>query len=177
MPPRVLRSSLVALFLIVSIVAARHRAETTTTIILVRHAEKAAAPADDPPLTAEGEARAAALVRAVRGAGIGVIYSTPFKRTQGTAAPVASSLGIPVTSFHPSAGARSYGELYAAEILAKHRGKVVLVVGHSNTLPGIATALGARDVPPIPESDYTNLFIVSVPETGEVRIIRAEFGR
>jgi broad specificity phosphatase PhoE len=154
----------------VAVAASRQPAETTTTIILVRHAEKAAVPADDPPLTAEGETRALALVEVVRSAGVSAIYSTRWKRTQGTAAPVATQLGIPVTTFDGPATA------YAAELLGKHRGKVVLVVGHSNTLPGIIRALGIPSVPPIEDPEYSNLFIVSVPDAGAARYIRAEFG-
>lgn len=148
----------------------------TTTFILVRHAEKAAEPANDPPLTPVGEARAAALVDAVRSAGIQAIYSTAWKRTQQTAAPTAQKLGIPVTTFDVAPGAQGYGEMYAAELLAKNRGKVVLVVGHSNTVPAILRGLGITEVAAIPDAEYDNLFIVTVPETGPARVVRAKFG-
>ena len=168
---RIRVSAFILVALALSIAAVQPVAETTTTVILVRHAEKAAAPVDDPPLTAEGEARAGALVEVLRGAGVAAIYSTRTKRTQSTAAPAATALGIPVTTFDGPAAA------YAAEILGKNRGKVVLVVGHSNTVPGIARALGVANVPDIMDPEYSNLFIVSVPETGAPRFIRAQFGR
>ena len=50
-------------------VAAGNLAAQSTTVIIVRHAEKAAAPADDPPLTAAGETRAKALWDVVKDAG------------------------------------------------------------------------------------------------------------
>lgn len=150
--------------------------ETSTTIILVRHAEKAAEPKDDPALTPAGEARAAALIEALRTAGITAIYSTPWKRTQLTARPIAEKLGVPVTTFDVKPGERSYGEMYAAELLAKHRGRVVLVVGHSNTVPGILRALGVADVPVIADAEYDNLFIATVPDSGSARVVRAKFG-
>lgn len=167
---------LLVLFLMAGTAASHRWMETTTTIILVRHAEKAAEPREDPPLTAVGEARAAALVEALGNAGITAVYSTPWKRTQQTARPIAERLGVPVTTFDVTPGEKSYGELYAAELLAKHRGRVVLVVGHSNTVPGILRGLGVADVRDIADMEYDNLFVVTVPETGPVRIVRARFG-
>ena len=165
-----------ALILTVGTAASHRWVETSTTVILVRHAEKAAEPKDDPPLTVVGEARAAALVEVVRTAGITAVYSTPWKRTQFTARPTAEKLGIPVTTFDVKPGEKSYGELYAAELLSKHRGRVVLVVGHSNTVPAILKGLGIADAPVIQDPEYDNLFVVTVPETGPSRVVRAKFG-
>ena len=151
-------------------------AESSTTIILVRHAEKEAEPRDDPALTPAGEARAMALAEAVRGAGIAAIYSTPYKRTQGTARPVSEQLRVPITTFDAKAGERSYGEVYAAELLAKQRGRVILVVGHSNTVPGILRGLGIADAPAIADAEYDNLFVVTVPDAGPARLVRARYG-
>src|SRR3954463_6196955 len=66
----------------------------TTTVILVRHAEKAAEPAADPPLTSAGEARARALLEAVRDAGVTAIITTDLLRTKATAQPAAAVFGI-----------------------------------------------------------------------------------
>src|SRR5690242_13430172 len=65
-----------------------------TTVILVRHAEKAAEPANDPPLTSEGEARARDLWLAVKEAGVTAVITTQFARTRATAQPTASALSI-----------------------------------------------------------------------------------
>ncbi len=174
---RFLAALLPLLFILTVGTAARRTwGETSTTIILVRHAEKALEPKDDPPLTPAGEVRAAALVEALGTAGIVAIYSTPWKRTQQTAAPIAAKLGIAVTTFDVTPGERTYGELYAAELLAKHRGRVVLVIGHSNTVPAILKALGIADAPAIQDPEYDNLFVVTVPETGPTRVVRGKFG-
>jgi len=167
---------LFALVLTLGTAATARWAETSTTIVLVRHAEKAAEPKDDPALTPAGEARAAALVDALRTAGVSAIYSTPWKRTQLTARPIADKLGIPVTTFDVTPGEKNYGELYAAELLAKHRGRVVLVVGHSNTVPAILRGLGITDAPAITDAEYDNLFVVTVPETGLARVVRTKYG-
>jgi len=154
----------------------RQVAETTTTIILARHGEKAAEPREDPVLSPAGEARALALAEAVRGAGISAIYSTKWKRTQATARPASEALKVPITTFDSPPGERDYGKAYAAELLAKHRGKVVLVVGHSNTVPAILGGLGIPDAPAITDPEYDNLFIVTIPEGGAARVVRAKYG-
>ena len=155
---------------------ARPVAETSTTIIIVRHAEKTLEPKDDPILTPAGEARALALADAVRDAGIQVIYSTAWKRSQRTAEPVAERLKLPITTFDVASGERDYGRAYATELLAKQRGRVILVVGHSNTIPNILRGLGVADAPAIADTEHDNLFIVTVPEVGPVRLVRARYG-
>jgi broad specificity phosphatase PhoE len=148
----------------------RQATESTTTIILARHGEKAAEPRDDPALSPEGEARALALAEAVRGAGIGAIYSTQWKRTQGTARPTSEAIKVPITTFDGSPAA------YATELLAKHRGTVVLVVGHSNTVPAILRGLGVADAAAIADSEYDNLYVVTIPAGGGARVVRAKYG-
>lgn len=171
-----LRVLLLLAFIFAVGTAAMARQTASTTIIVVRHGEKAAEPANDPPLSPAGETRALALVDAVRSAGVQVIYSTPWKRTQQTVAPISQRLGIPVTTFDVAPTAQNYGEAYAAELLSKHRGKVLLVAGHSNTVPAILRGLGVVDAPALTDSEYDNLFIVTVPETGAPRVVRAKFG-
>ncbi len=64
----------------------------------------------------------------------------------------------------------------AREILAKHAGGIVVVVGHSNTVPAVVQALGGAAVPEIPEREYHNLFVVVIPSTGPPSTIRARYG-
>ncbi|HKO56692.1 MAG TPA: histidine phosphatase family protein [Thermoanaerobaculia bacterium] len=136
-----------------------------TVIFAVRHAEKVADGSADPALTPEGVARAASLVRILRDAGVTVVYSTPTTRTRSTARP----LGIPVTEDGSAPAA------LAARILRENRGKNVLVVGHSNTVPALLTALGIANAPSIGDNDFDNLFVVVVPEKGKARLIRLHY--
>jgi broad specificity phosphatase PhoE len=140
----------------------------------VRHAEKAAEPANDPGLTAAGEARAQALVEATRAAGVSAIVTTQFARTRATAAPIAAALRI--TPEVIEAGGAQHTQAVAQAILTKHAGETVLVVGHSNTIPAIIAALGAPQPPQICDSEYDGLYIVTVPASGEARLIRARYG-
>jgi broad specificity phosphatase PhoE len=169
-------ASLLALPAIALAASPARQAETTTTIIIARHGEKAAEPREDPVLSPEGEARALALAEAVRGAGISAIYSTRWKRTQGTARPTSEALKIPITTFDGPSAEREPGKAYATELLAKNRGKVVLVVGHSNTVPALLRGLGIADAPTITDPEYDNLFIVTIPEGGAARVVKAKYG-
>ena len=146
----------------------------TTTVVVVRHAEKATAPAADPPLTAEGTARAQALVEAVRGMPVTAIVSTDFARTRSTAAPLATRLGL--TPELVDARRPDHARLVAEGILARHRGETVVVVGHSNTVPDIVAALGATRPPPICDAEYDNLYVVRVPTTGSPTVERRRYG-
>jgi broad specificity phosphatase PhoE len=63
-------------------------------VILVRHAEKASAPADDPPLTRDGQRRAEALADAVKNARPTAVITTNLRRTVETAQPSAMAANI-----------------------------------------------------------------------------------
>jgi hypothetical protein len=65
-------------------------------IFVVRHAEKSA-DGNDPDLSAAGQERAEALARIVKDAEITAIFTTEFKRTQETAAPIAKELHVSPT--------------------------------------------------------------------------------
>jgi len=149
----------------------------TTTVIFVRHAEKALIPVDDPGLSAIGRLRAAELARQLADVdvvgGIDVIYSTPYRRTLETAEPVAAALGLPINRYDPN---EDYATLLRG-IVKQHKGRIILVVGHSNTLPELIAALGAgKKVPPIAEFEYDNLYLVSIPWFGKTKTIRLRYG-
>ncbi len=150
--------------------------QATTTMIFVRHAERAGPSADDPGLTPAGQRRAMELARQLVDAdvvaGVDAIYSTPFRRTRDTAQPVADALDLPINIYDPSDN-----EAVLETILKNHKGKIILVVGHSNTLPTLIADLGAsKKVPPIAEIEYDNIYIISIPWFGKTKTIRLRFG-
>lgn len=157
--------------------AAGGEAGPVTTIVVVRHAEKAGDDPRDPSLTADGELRARALLDVVDGAAVMAIYSTQYRRTRSTVAPLAERLGVPVLvrEIAPG-GADAYAEALAREILTRNAGQSVVVVGHSNTVPQIVRALSGRAVAEMTEAEYDHLFVVVVPDGGEARLFRARFG-
>lgn len=140
-----------------------------TTVILVRHAEKAAAPADDPPLSELGQRRVVALGELLAESSITRIFASDKRRTQDTVKPLAERLGLPVEVVP----AKDTVALVAA-IRAKPGG-TVLVAGHSNTLGPIAEALGAPGPPAIADDDYDNLYVVTLPASGPVTLLRLRF--
>ena len=150
--------------------------QATTTVIFVRHAEKAAMPADNPGLSAAGQRRAAELKRQLVDAdvvaGVDAVYSTPFRRTEETARPIADALDLPLSSYDAADT-----EAIMENIVKVHKGKVILVVGHSNTLPALMGNMGAsKRVPAIAEDEYDNIYIVSIPWFGKTKTIRLRYG-
>ena len=150
------------------------RSAPPTVVLLVRHAEKAAEPAQDPPLTESGRARAQALVAVARDAGVTAIITTQYDRTRSTAAPAAEALRI--TPDVVAAGPLAQHAKAVADQVRKHAGKTVLVVGHSNTIPAIVGALGAPQPREICDSEYDALFVVVLGDTGPPRLVRSRFG-
>ena len=148
------------------------------TVILVRHAEKAAEPANDPPLSDEGRLRVQALREATRDAGLTVIYATNRLRNLETARPVGDSLGIPVIELTIAAGG---ADEYVRDIVHRIRkdggGRVSLVVGHSNTFAPVIKALGGPDIEEIVEERYDDIFVLTVQDGERTRFIRGKYGR
>jgi len=62
-----------------------------------------------------------------------------------------------------------------ARILSENPGGVVVVAGHSNTVPAIVAALGAEEPDEIPETDYDNLFVVTVGGSGNATVLRLKY--
>jgi broad specificity phosphatase PhoE len=163
---------------VLTVVAAAIAATTATaaaqiTVYVVRHAEKKAAPAADPPLTAAGEERARALLDSTRAAGVSAIITTQFLRTKATAAPTASALRI--TPEVVMATSPSHIQDVAAAV-RKHAGQTVLVVGHSNTVPAIVAALGAPQPPAMCDAEYDNLYVVKIAADGKATVTHRHYG-
>lgn len=135
------------------------------TIFLARHAETEGGDGDDRWLGDPGRARAEALADALEGAGIQRIYSTDYRRTRETAAPIAGRLGLEVEIYDPS-------DLAGFAERLKSLGRTVLVVGHSNTTPALVEHLGGAPGPPIDEpTEHDRLYRVEVP-SGETAVTR-----
>lgn len=171
------KRSVIALALLLAVAAwsASALAQTPppTVVIVVRHAEKAAVEGPDPPLSEAGAARAQRLKEMTSAAEVVAAYTTQFKRTRDTAA----ALGVPVVPFEINGGnMANYPAMLAKEILSKHKGKTVLVVGHSNTTPQIVEALSGRRVPPLDDAkDFDALYVVVIPDAGAPRLVRGKY--
>jgi len=148
----------------------------TTTILIVRHAEKQVNAGDDPHLSEAGVARAEALVTVAEHANVGAVYVSQFLRTKETAAALsAKHTEIPVIVL-PVDKSAEYPKLIAKEILSKQSGKTVLVVSHSNIVPGIVEELTKIKVPPIPDDEFSRLYIVTLRPGAPPQLIAAQYG-
>jgi broad specificity phosphatase PhoE len=140
-------------------------------VLIVRHAEKAAEPADDPPLTDDGRERAATFSRMAASSGVSAVYATQFLRTQQTVKPLADALGLQARTLD----AKDIDGL-VSQIFAENSGKTVVVAGHSDTVPMLVEKLTGETPPPIEETEYDNLYVVTTSGPGEGKALRLRYG-
>jgi len=143
--------------------------DVATTIYLVRHAEKEKDGTRDPNLTDEGRARAQRIAQRLKDEKLDAVYSTDYKRTRQTAEPTAKMQGKEVTIYNP----RDL-EGFKKDLLEKHgKGQKVLVVGHSNTTPSLASLLDKMDsYEQIDESEYNDFFIIKILNNGNTKGVK-----
>ena len=179
--PRVRIRTCLALLLLVALAGARATlaAGTTgipapdssvTTIILVHHAERdTTLIGPDHPLRAVGVLRAQALVHTLGASGISAIYVTPWLRNRQTALPLATALGESLTVVDEIAET-------VHRLRTRHFGRTVLVVGHSNTVPEIITALTGRPFPTPGRVAYDGMWVVSLARDGRASLVTLRYG-
>jgi broad specificity phosphatase PhoE len=167
-------------FLIITLLAAitfaagaKADAQQSLTLILVRHAEKKVVPPEnkDPDLSPAGVARAEELLKMFGDSGIAAIYATQYKRTQQTVKPLADKLKLPVTQIE----AKKTADL-VKQIRAQNAGQVVFIAGHNNSVPEIIAAMGGPQLPIIPETEYDNLYILTVQSDGTAHLLKLKYG-
>jgi len=108
-------------------------------VVFVRHAEKDMSGGPDPELTDRGRRRAEALSGMFGSAGVSALFATEFRRTQQTLQPLAGRLGCAVEGY----AARDSRE-FARRLARRRAGELIVVAGHSDTLPVMVEALGGR---------------------------------
>jgi broad specificity phosphatase PhoE len=145
-------------------------------VILVRHAEKATSGGSDPDLSDIGLARAKALALSLADAHVTAIVTSTFKRTFETAEPYAAAHGTAVEKVAIDGTTAQHVAAVTAAVRA-HGGEVVLVVGHSNTIPAIVAALGGPKLPDICDASYGTFFILQ-PAKGSApaNVVRVKYG-
>jgi len=142
-------------------------------VFLVRHAERVWE-GEDPPLTAEGAARARALAAALSDAGVTAIITTQWRRTRDTAEPLAKLLNLTPEIIPVYEGkARENTEAVAAAV-RRHHDETVLVVGHI-TVTGVIAALGGPNLPTICENVFSDLFLYR-PKASENGLLHLRYG-
>jgi broad specificity phosphatase PhoE len=151
--------------------------QATTTIIFVRHADvdPSVPLADDPSLTERGRKRAELLADFLADvdvvSSVDAIYATTAKRTQQTAAPLAARLGQRLNIDDPYKVDRLIRRLFR-----DRKGRITLVVADADVIPALIAELHGKN--PLPEfgpSDYSDLYIVTVPYYGKVKTLRFRY--
>lgn len=140
--------------------------EGGVTFILVRHAEKATDDPDDPNLSALGRERAQRLARELADAPLVAVYATEFRRTRQTAQPTADAHRLPISAYYAKGPAAEI----AAQWKAKHARGAVLIVGHSNTVPDLVSALSGQIAEPMPDTEYDRLTRIHIGADGHARV-------
>ena len=134
------------------------------TIILLRHAEKDLSPTankDDPDLTVAGQQRAERLFEVIKKYKPEQFFSTAYKRTRATVAPLAEQIE-PGFRIQMQYYDYNYLDDFAARLL-KLNAKCVVVVGHNTTTPMLANALIKQDKYQfLEDSDYGKIWIIKI---------------
>jgi broad specificity phosphatase PhoE len=162
---RVLAPALAVLLAVASQAAAQQ------AVIVVRHAEKADQTADT-ALSADGRARAKALSGLLRGAGVTHIITSEYLRARETAAPLATALGLTPQQVP----ARDLPAL-VARLAALDPNAIVLVVGHSNTIPPMLAALGSPNTLELREGDFDDVFVLTPRPGLRASLVRLKYGQ
>jgi broad specificity phosphatase PhoE len=163
------------LLLAFGVVSCGRQQQGSTVVLIVRHAEKAS-DAEDSPLNEAGVQRAQALAAVAADAGVSAIYTTQFRRNRDTAQPLASRTGVAVTEMPVNLqNPGDYGQRLARDIIEKHRGQTVAVIGHGNTVAAIVEGLTGR-TQQLGDIQYGDLLIVTVPPSGPAGLVRAQYG-
>jgi broad specificity phosphatase PhoE len=121
-------------------------------VILLRHAEREAG-GTDPSLSAAGRRRAKLLADMLADSAIGAIFTSEFKRTKETVAPIAQRLGLSPVEIED--------DITAAANQVRSASERVLVVGHSDTVPALISELGGPQVT-IGDTAFDRFFVLHV---------------
>src|SRR5262245_25190174 len=139
-----------------------------STVVLIRHAEPQTS-GPDPGLTAPGRKRAELLGFMFQDAGVTAVFTSELRRTQETAQPLAARisiapkvlLGLDITA-------------HRDRILAIPSG-VVLVIGHTNTVPPLIIALGVGNTVQIAANEFDRMFLVALRGAGGASLLSLRY--
>jgi len=129
-----------------------------TTYYIIRHAEKDRSDSENknPNLTEKGKLRAQHWVKVFKDVEFDAIYSTDYNRTKETAQPIAAAKSLEVQLYNPE-------DLFNDDFKNQTEGKIVLIIGHSNTNPQLVNKiLGVEKYKDIADEENGSLYILNV---------------
>jgi broad specificity phosphatase PhoE len=149
--------------------------QATTTVLLTTHTQINSDLKSNSGLNKEGVKRADKLQEMLQSidiiTGLDAIYATPLRATQETAEPLSRSLNIPVNIIE----AQDVDGLIDI-IMSKHKGKIILVVTHPDTLLKLVIELqGSKKIDQRTVDELNKVFVVSVPWFGKVKTLQLQY--
>lgn len=153
---------------VVAIMLSPSMAPAQKAVILVRHAERRGV-AD--ALTDAGRARAQALARVLKDAGVTAIVHSDTHRCRDTAGPLAGELKI---APRIAKVGKEHIESALKEIHGAGDDAVVLYVGHSDTVGPILQRFGYKGVVEFEADPYGQMFVLTPKPSGPV-VIKLHF--
>lgn len=149
--------------------------ELPAAIIIIRHAEKAAAPADDPPLTKDGEKRAADLVHSLQDMRVDAILTSQKRRTIETARPLALARKITPKEIRFTGSAATDIQNIRTEI-GMLKGQAVVIVSHSEFIGDLIGAFSVEGLPKVCGNIFDHFFML-LPGEGRMQLIKTRYGK
>ena len=131
-------------------------------------------PRPDPPLTEAGAARAHALMAVARDAGVSAIITTQYLRTRKTAEPTAMALHL--TPEVVDAGPVAQHAKAVADQILKHAGGNGARRRSQQHDSGHRRSAWRAEPRDLCDSEYDQLFVVIIGDTGPPRLIRSRYG-
>ena len=144
----------------VSSFAQKEQPSEITTYFFVRHAEKDRSNPTEKNmhLTEEGYKRAQHWSDILQHIPFDAIYSTDYNRTKETGQPTATKNHLEIMTYSVN---NSYDDAFKTAT----KGKTILVVGHSNTIPDFVNAvIGKKKYDEIDDANNGNLYIVTITD-------------
>ena len=171
MKTRAITLALAAASLLLAPAAARGQ----KAIFVVRHAEKISD--TDQRLTDAGRARAARLAQMLKDSAVTAIYATDTERARDTVKPLADALGLKITTYDTGGGMSGKADArpFVAALRKEHGGDVVLIAGHSNTIPDLLEALGCPEAIELASNEYDNVFVVVPKADATATLVRLRY--
>jgi broad specificity phosphatase PhoE len=155
-----MKRSIILVLSVVLLFCATAAAQGKKTIILIRHAERetgSMADQTDPPLSSAGRDRAERRVQRVGKFRPGAFYATDFRRTRETVERLAKKRNKTVQIYDPSKPQDLINAMNSS------RTKRFVVVGHSNTIPGLANLLTGKDLfKNLQENEYSVIWVIKM---------------
>jgi phosphohistidine phosphatase SixA len=144
-------------------------------VYVVRHAERASTDRDS-DLSPAGFARASTLDSVLADAGITRVVTTEFQRTRKTGAPAAARANLTPMVVATQRDLPAHIAEVVSAVRAAGANGVVLVVGHSNTVPRIVAALGGPALPDLCDAQYATLTVLRLDDGKPTRSARVNYG-